>query len=460
MAKDCFSGLLLQGDALEWTTLQGGKDRLKTDGTKRAQLPAPGAAGPPGPEASAARAAMIRAECAGLKPPVALGLPSDQALLRVVSLPTTDDAELAGMVQLQVDKLSPFPVEAMVVAYEILARRNDGRQVLIAAARTETVDALGAMLAAAGLRAARVDVAALGWWRLLADAGEIPPQGRQLVLLLHEGAPEVIVFEDALPIAFHSLSGLASQAQAEWTRDMAHEVGYTLLSVELEHGSAACPISVWHPEGAEPAGLLAALRRERPQDVSSRSLSVLGGVSAGLARRLAAGPGRLDLTPAVWRTSAQARGFRKRMLLAAGGLLALWGLAVAAVLGGLSFEKIRLSGLKAQEAVLHPAAVEVKEMRRRVRLIQGYMNRTDSALECLREVCASLPDGIEFPLLSYRKGEGVKISGVAQSVEQVYDFKKSLDASPLFRKVVLKGPVEQSGKQRFDLDLIARGAAE
>jgi hypothetical protein len=302
----------------------------------------------------------------------------------------------------------------------------------------------------------------LGWWRLLSDAGEIHARGRQLAVLLHRGSPEIMAFHDGLPVVFRSLSGLEGLAEADRAQEIAREVRFTLMALDLEHGGVpGVSISIWHPEEKEPVALTGALRAEHGREVTAKALTALPPVSEGLARRTAGGA-ELDLTPAGWTALARTQQYRKRMMLGMALLLAAWLLGVAGVMGGLSYQKLRLAALQADEKRLQGPALDVREMRRRVAMINRYTDRTHSSLECLREISAQMPDGIDLSSFTYHKGEGIKISGVAAAVNQVYDFKKNLDASPLFRRgATLKGVSEiPGGRQRFDMDLRLPGGAE
>ena len=58
------------------------------------------------------------------------------ASMRAVALPTLVESEIKGMVDLQVDKFAPFPLEHMVVGLETLEQKEGSTRVLVAAAAT------------------------------------------------------------------------------------------------------------------------------------------------------------------------------------------------------------------------------------------------------------------------------------------------------------------------------------
>ena len=371
--------------------------------------------------------------------------------------PTAADDELQGMVELQLDKVSPFPTETMVVSHEVLERTADSSVVLMAAAREEVINAWGDWLRPTGIRPRRVDASILGFWRLLKDAGELQGAGREVVLVLSDGVPDIIVAQGGIPVVFRSVGECGSLAGTELAVEMAREVGYTLMSLELEHGAGAPDsVSVWC-RGKAPDGLVSELQRECGCDVRARDLETLPSIAEGLARRLATDAGGINLTPAAWKLTEKDRLFRKHMLMGAAGVLGGWLVLVGGFFGWLTFERRSLAQLEARRDEWHKPAMEVRGKRQQSFVIKRYLDTKRSALECLREVVASQSPGVDMTAFTYKKDESVKISGEAQDVNQVYDFKTKLDASPLFTKgkSTLQGPKFDATrrKQVFDIDI-------
>jgi len=464
MAKDLIAGLVWHEGTLEWTTLQKAKDRLKVVDSGQASIRLePGDAGPGAETAGEASPPQadtaterIRAGTRDLEGDVAVGLASDQLLIRVVSLPSAVDDELGGMVQLQVDKFSPFPVESLVISYEVLETKEDASLVLIACVKKDDIDSLEETLGKAGIFPARADAVILGRLRLLQDAGEISPEGRQLVLFADEVSAEMMVLEKGVPTVFRSLGSREGVTEAEFTGELAREVGQTLISLELEHGSSECGVVVWQQGGC--SGTLAdELARACSCKVETRSADDLPPVSEGLARRMAPGARRLDLTPPDWRSAAQARDLKHKMLMAVGCLGGIWLLGAAVLWGGLAWQRARLAALEATQQEWTRPAMAVRAMRRRVSIIKPYTYKAYSALECLREISALQPPGVDLVSFSYRQGEGVKVSAEAGDSKQMYEFKKELDKSELFTGVGLGSHSLMKKKWRFDLDLALPG---
>ncbi|MFH0879501.1 MAG: PilN domain-containing protein, partial [Lentisphaerota bacterium] len=60
------------------------------------------------------------------------------------------------------------------------------------------------------------------------------------------------------------------------------------------------------------------------------------------------------------------------------------------------------------------------------------MDRTHSALECLREVSEVLPGDVTLNTFTYKKGLSLVLRGEAPAANTVYDYYKALDQSTLF----------------------------
>lgn len=456
MAKDRYAGLVEQPGGLVWHLYARGSRRLEPLQQGRVVLPDPD--GQDGESVAEA----VKTGCKGLAGHVTVGLPSSQLLLRVLRLPSGDEEELAGMVELQVDKLSPFPVDLMVISHEVLAHYDDHSLVLVAAVKEQVVNELGALLAPAGIYPDRVDASVLGWWQLLLmHEGAVPEEGRFLLVVADADCVEVILVQDRHPIVFRCVPRSQDMTETQLAEELCHEVSYTLMSLELEHGSgtlAGC--AVWSVPGKGDE-LAQALHKDFACPVAVRTLTDLPELSEGLVGRTLARSGRrLDLTPASWRAAEHSHAFKRRLGLLAAGLGACWLLGVAVLYGMVAYEQWELGHLRDTKAGWETPALAVRSMRRRVHMIEAYVDRSGSALECLRELVLHQPQDVELTQFSYRKGELVRITGQARTVNQVYQFKNALDGSELFVESTLNGPrlERRRNLQIFDMDLrLAKG---
>lgn len=463
MAKDRITAVVLAEDTFEWTVAAGAsRGRLRPVSSGRLDMVPldSDADAVEGTEPPPTLAERLKAEGVSLKGKATIGVGSDHAILRVVNLPAADEEEISGMVELQIDKFSPFPIETLAISHEVLRSGEEDNLVLIAAVQESVVDEIEETLSTAGLFPGRVDATVMGWWQLISATGHVSATGWETIILLSDTSTELIVVSDGVPVSFRVISAAADLDGAQLVSELANEVDYTLMTLEREHGNIReCVVSIWH-EGDLPTSLVSGLEEARSCEVQTFSLDELPPVTEGLARRSAGKDvACIDMTPAAWRSAEASMQFKKRMLGAVGAVLAVWLLCLGGFFAGLFIESRQLGVLREREKQWGEAADQVKDMRDRVILIQRYTNQTYSALECLRAVCIAKTAGVEFSSYSYRKSEGLKISGTATVPKRVYDFKDKLDETGLFRETLL-GPLrwnEKKRKQVFDLEIRLAG---
>lgn len=447
MSDDLISAVVVRRGALAWATLRRKKNRLEVAGQRSEtyELPA-GVTDPAAPEVIQ----RLKPLCAHIKGRVAVALPSDQVLMRVVRLPTTDMAEIRDMAALQVDKFSPFPVEQMAVSQEVLHQQDGASRVLVAAVQGDHVRKLGDTLRAAGVFPREVDVEVLGWWRLLKQGQQIPAEGRHLVLIIDEHCTELIVSQDGVPVIIRSLGSHRHLSPAESAAEIAEEMNYTLTTLEAEWGAQAPDaLRVWH-RSEVPVEFLAKLRELSEVDVVTSSLDGLPPLAEGLARRAAErAPHILDLAPADWKVALESRKLKRVLLLVSGAFLVLWLAAVAVLAAGLGMQKRHLAAARADLKALQEPAKVVEQLKDQVRSLERYADRTYSGLECLREISQVLPAGVDLTAFTYKKYGQVNIRGEADASDPIYDFFQALEQSQLFPEVKPEGVTQQQRAGRM-----------
>ncbi len=467
MAKEYITGLTIQENVIEWMSALRQKNRFETSAfgrvaVKGESIPEEEGAGGDAAKTEAGMSnedmARIKLQCRDLKGFVTAGVDSSQVLLRVVSLPAVEAEELAGMVELQIDKISPFPVESMVVSHEVLKTEGDTSQVMIAAVKRDVVVSLGQMLISLGMHPLHVDVLPLVWWNLLKKAGKIKDVDWQIIMRV-DSVVEIMVLRQGVPVMIRSWGMRdigAGELAGDMAGDMAGEIKYTLFSLEMEHGPVAVEsISLWY-KGDAPMDLGEKLAAECLCDVVVESIDTMPSFAEGLVRRAVEGGGRgIDLAPEVWKATRESTQFKKKATKIAVFLFAAWVFLAGVFFGGFQLQKYLISRLGVQQEEWRNKAMEVGLMRRRVVMIGKYMDRTRSALECLREISEKQPQGIDLNEFEYTKGEDVEVKGNAVSAEVFYEFKKQMDVSKLFVETeITSGPTRtREGREDFVLKL-------
>lgn len=382
--------------------------------------------------------------------PIVLGLPTSRLLVKVLKLPVAARADLAGVVALQMDKLSPFAGDELTVASELLAETETELTVLAAAAPSAVFIPMEAPLVAAGATVTRVDSALLGWLRALRDPAILKPaDGRSVLLVRSDDEWDLAIMDNGVPVFVRGLGAMATP------EDLGRELTFSLLNAEIEAGSSALhEVVVVAPEQADEARD-AVLRAVTGVTVRSLALDPAPLDAVGLAWRAVDGTPGMDLTPARWRDYTAGALARRRFLTGLGVAMAIWVLLAGVLFAGPEISRHLVAWRDRQLAAIAGDYRGVANAKERVKLIRAYMDRSNSLLESLRTITSAQPQGIDLTSINYRREESVKLTGEALDPAQVYAFKDGLEKNAPFGLCTL-GAVSFDGakrKHRFEMDV-------
>jgi len=465
MAKSDVIALLVEGGVLrgvrfaprgrdDWARTGGGVWPIGADGTEVLSAPEAGADGNVQGTVVESDKPLARALCAARNAlgarQVVIALPLSRLLVRVLKLPVEVRDDLADAVALQMDKLSPFPGEELSVGYEILSDTVTGLWVFAAALPAAVFEELGAALQAAKLQVVRTDTSALGWFRSLCGPCQLTRPGRRLMLMDPDGGWDLMVLDNGVPVLARGLGVLPD------TDTLVREITLSMLNVELDAGhSPVAEVLVVSKTAPVPEMLarLGALVSAPVRHVVPPSED--GGVE-GVAIRTGEGE-MLDLTPQVWRDAVKEARIRKRVMTGVSVAMAVWTVFMGVLFAGPVVYKQMTAHVNKASRAHRTAFKAVSDTRERVNLILAYTDRTYSALEMLRMTSSSLPPGITLIGFTYRRDDGVRISGEADQPTLVYDFKNAVTEVSLFESVGLTGPSASKGKHKFDVTAKFKG---
>lgn len=465
MGEKALTSLAVRAHSLEWATLHKTGDKRAPVTTRFVELD-PGENRESileGVQANRERLVNeIREKCGALPPPVSTGIPASWVLLRIVDLPSGSADELAGMVELQMDKISPFPVDESSISYELLAEHDGRCRLLLSAIRDDTVNRLADAFREAGIHPKWVDINLLGWWQLLKDTGKVHQTGSQVFIILEDAACDIIVTTTGIPVTMRSLSGMEDLPAGEVDEEVARETAYTLAALDLErNGHALTEISVWH-KGDPPAGLVQQFATHLPALIHLHPLDSLPPLAEGLLRRAEVRTtGTMDLAPRAWAEAENSRITRRRILISSLLVAGLWMAGMLTLFGGIQYQKRSLASQETHLAALKEPAERVRAIRDRTQELIKYMDRSRSALECLRDISDRLPPGIELRQFNYHKNKSLEMTGEAEAYSLVADFKKDLERSELFVSTELPRTQHTSGgKESFKIICLLPGGTK
>ena len=408
-----------------------------------------------------------------------LALPLNRLLVKMVRVAPDEDSVAVSEPILRA--MSPFPDDALTVSCETVREDEKGRVVIAAALPEGATDDIGEQLDAAKLSVMRIDSLVLGQLRGVWNAlGE--SSARRLVLFDSPDCLSCIVLDGDQPSAIRAITDRTNL----WREAMlslleAEDFGGAkkideIVVVEQDNGEAVSrPLQSGEgdslsrsgqetasPLDEDPFNSLAAFAPIRRITVGSDAALV------GVAER-SGDEGALNALPESWRELLEETRFKHKLikyLAVAGGF---WLLIMATLFGGpivYGFMTDHQKSLSKQHQRKYEA---VKEMKAKVDLIRKYSDHARGALEIMLKVSDSLPPkDVQEPTItlsswSYRRDEGVRVSGETEEKDDVYAFKDEMDAltdgeggkgERIFGTVDLSGLSSSKDKWRFNLDCL------
>ena len=381
---------------------------------------------------------QVREAQALVQGPAHIVVPASRALLRVAVLPADDPEEIQGMVELQIDKLAPYPIEHCLVSWEVLERPEPGHvRVIMAAIPRGEAEAWEDRLDDASVRIERIDIDLLVWLYHLKQARRLEPQGRKLLIILDAGAASIVLMEQGQPVHVGTYTQDADESLEQFVRDLGEEIRYTLTAIESELGRMEPDGAVlWHV-GPTPPGC-DELQSDLGMPLKTSSLGdlpapVLAFGERGLAHQAAGGaPDLLNLVPSDWVAEREGKAFQAKLMRTLLAAVAVWVVLVGAAVAFFSYAEREVQALARKKAALELDVEVVKEIERDVESLRQFSDRSYSSLESLREVSVLMPPGIVLTGMTYKKSKEVKITGRGGSNSSAYDFVGMLEKSALF----------------------------
>ncbi len=403
-------------DGLEWTAI-----KVKQDGT---EPPVQNRESAPLPETLTEQ----------LKGDITVALPTSELLLRTVDFPAVDPGEVADMVGFQIDKISPFPADQLDISHEVLQVNGETTTVLMAAAKRECIDAVGDDFKQRGVHIHSIDARILGWLQLMREQESLPAEDCEIIIVDDGIDFSIVIHSNGIQRAFRSLH--VQLDDENLIDELIHEIGYTLTTLDAEHDMPApTAIRLWSIHNI-PDTLCEELNKKSGIPASGHDLNTLPPLSEGIIRRTLSGENRVELIPREWIEFQQRKELIRKFTTISAGIAAVWILVLLIAFSIFKARDVKLAGVKERAAAVAPAARQALQNQKKLNTLKAYTDRSDSALECLREITRTLPAGdIEFSKYNYTKDKGIKLDGTALNDDLVQEYFSSLGKSPLFTEL-------------------------
>lgn len=373
----------------------------------------------------------------------------EDVLCQILRLPATEPSELKQMLDLQIDNITPLPLEEVVYGFEALDIVEGQTRVLVAIARKATVNQRVEALEAAGLQAEIVSVDALAMFRALTKRSLLASDDRLNVLvILGAASADVMVYTQGEPLAVRSIM-LGAEAEA-------------VLREELQRTFVAA-------EAGQPQRVMGGVTfLAQTEETNALAQTVAGGLStpssfltngavpsAGLSLCMQCAEGKaapLNLLPDEWRQKRQIAAFRHHLIRGAIAVGVVYACALAVFLTFLAVRKSHLHQVESQIKSRQAEFTASKELQSQLFAMSKQLDTKSSALEVLREVSMLLPENVKLNYFQYKKDQTMTLKAQAPSAALALDFQGRFTKSELFSKVSPGTTrADPGGLTKFDL---------
>lgn len=340
-------------------------------------------------------------------------LPADQVFLRVAELPKCEPAELIAMVELQLEKLSPLPVNQIVWSVEPLGPANDELQTVIVliVARGLVEQHLGS-LESQGFLADRLE---LPWLHPLAATEatgdevwlylQAPPNKTICLAAWFVGGRLRTLNLFHLPGTPDAVKQLTQQlTQIAWAAEME---GWLPTALDWHLVADPQAAATWEPPLRAWAGRPVEVR-PAPSPTELAALNI---------QRLTRGASRANLLPPEYSTRYRQQYVDRLWMRGLGGIIALYLVGLLIYLTAVQWLNFQLDGLKHEVKNLAGSYTNALLLKARIEIAQETLDLKTAALDCYQVAVEKLPENLQLTSLAFQRGQKLVLFGTASAEE-------------------------------------------
>jgi hypothetical protein len=337
-------------------------------------------------------------------------LPANRVFLRVIHLPQCDPKELPGMVEFQLERLSPMPVAQVVWTFQVVpALEAQEQTVLVIIAARDAVEEFLGGLETRGFLADRLELPQVQELIASPPARDgvwvYPTQELDRTLCLvawwSKGRLQNLNLLSLPPGPSAAEQCVHLLKQVAWAGEMD---GWLTGDLEWRLVAEESLARVWVPVLREFCGPDLAVDtpvpRARLAALSASSASPGNLVPPEFAARY-----RQQFVDRLWMRS-----------LAALGMVYL--LVLVAYFGWLEVMKFRKHSVDGQVAALSARYNQALQLKARLQVLQDQHNLKFAALDCWKAVCETLPEDTTLTSLAFQRGKKLQLFGTVPSDQQ------------------------------------------
>ena len=383
-----------------------------------------------------------------------LNIPRQPTMLRFLRVPSCDEREIAGMVEIESQKQYPYYDEEVVVGYRISEKLASGYSdiVLVIARENYIKNILNSYQPAAGgvSRVCSGPESLRGWYLSIKDKEKLKDETPLVLINIDSKAINLIVLDkdrlkfsrafdyrpkSAVEEIKKTLSSYQAGGNPPVKRAIITGAGNKLQELKgLLSGQINLPLEIVKQEFSFDCG------DEFKEELRESSfVELIGVIVKGHESQINLLP--RDLSRRNCRDSLRGNILKSLFLLVL-LLAAASGIAAKKILD----KKSEIAYLNYEISVLEPKIKMVKAMRADIRVINNLIGKKALAVNVLREIYRLTPDGIKFNLIEYESVKSLTVRGNAPSLGLVIKFTSLLGASDYFEGVKIKYTSARKGK--------------
>lgn len=396
---------------------------------------------------------------------ITVGLPRRLVTMRSVSMPAVGEEEMKGILEYEVERHIPFPLEEAHYDFQLMEKDDGTATVLVAAARKDEISRYLALLQEAGIKPTALGVSTFASFNTLCYNQGRGSKPVTALIDLRNGEAEIglakggvlrycryLTLGPAAPqdVLVPELSGLLARFEAEGTLLKAGRISLSGAGGgrgDLLHHLAertGLEVEYFHP-----------FQRIKALGVDAQSAQSLG-AAVGLALNgLVPLPIRIDLLPAEMAPPLREPGLAMTFRL----LALIIALGAAYGVSGAIRERRALADLTATVERVKAEAAKVEQLKGEVGKLESQIAALEKVdrgevrkLDVLRELFQILPKGVTLTLFTVDGREariGGSIAGPASNLISI------LEESPLFENAQFTSPVASRGAETQDFQIKA-----
>lgn len=366
-------------------------------------------------------------------------LPPDKVFLRVVQLPASSPAETRAMVELQLEKLSPFPVAQVVWSVCPLAPHPHTpatklQTIIVVFVERKVVEEFLGQLEGQGYLADRLELGVLDQLTA-ADASENGAWVYPGAWGQRRAALVAWWFDGIL----QNLSSISLPATGDAANALQEQLTQMTWGAELEGWLTKQPTWTLVADDAGVAEWEPPLRQALDAPIHLVQPLKPVELAALTARRVARSDGTTSLVPAEISTRYRNQFWDSLWLRGALAVGGLYLLGVTIYFAALFVQDFRVGRVEAQVAGLGASYTNAIQLRERYQVLKTRQDLKFAALDCWKATAELLPENVQLDGFGFADGRKLSLNGTAAAdkVNDVLTFygamrKASLKGQPMF----------------------------